>query len=65
MVWCMRDLQARTLIDGNYGIEALGYRAEVQRIPSTTIRAKDSRPHEGGTAEVAVDGAVFMWVSAD
>jgi len=59
MVWSMRSPQARPTLDGNHGIEALGFRAEVQRAIEATIHAKDSPSYDDGTAVVAVVVAVF------
>ena len=65
MIRCMRCLQARQTLGGNHGIEALEFRAEVQRAVEVTIHTKNSRIRDGGITGVAVDVALFTGVSAD
>ena len=61
----MRSLQVRQTLGGNNRLEALGFRAEVQRIIEVTIHAKDSRSCEDSTTGIAGEGAVFIRVSVD
>jgi hypothetical protein len=60
MVRCVRrNLQVRSTLECDHGVETFRFRAEVQRRLVMTIHTKNSRSSEGSVTGPAFDGAMF------